>query len=231
MSKKWEYLIHTTMGLMWDEDIITRIVESGFLWNPQSEKRTDFKSYQKKINKLSETELKELKESDEHIAPFFYTQYIYSDLPLQPNQQWSYGIMDNFKGQFEDKTAVFIIDIDALKKFPFYICKFVNYGMCLFKKEDIILHSLGNLKRKPNLSKLKKFIELLVTHPKANKSYGYWASHEILFEYIPVSFIKAIAGNFSAKQHEEYTKLFKKHKLDIKLVPLSPDFHKVFDNI
>jgi hypothetical protein len=227
MTKKWEYLMHYSYNFN-DFNVIDKINEiitDGFLRFPSPESRIDFKSFQKNLSNSSDKEQK--------IPPYIYTQYIYSEIPLTPSQYWSYGQINS---SFNRSSVVFIIDIKAIRDLPFYACQHVLYGSCLYYKDNVILHGSGNLKTKPNLSKLRKFIELqikyLIDNPiKGNKNREYQYSHEILFESIPVSYIKAIAGHFTSEQKKNYMELFKKHKLDIKLVPLSPNFHKVFDNL
>lgn len=226
MTKKWEYLMHHSYNFNYpnDTDKINVIITDGFLRFPSPESRIDFKSFQKNLSNSTE------KDGHYIIPPFLYTQYIYSDLPLNPKQYWSYG---QIRSSFGRSDVVFIIDIKAIRDLPFYACQFVLYGGCLNSKDWILMHGPGNLKKKPNLSKLRKFIELVLNNYKLKgyKRREFQISHEILFESIPVSYIKAIAGHFTTEQKKKYYELFSKHKLNIKLVPLSPNFHKVFDNI
>jgi hypothetical protein len=220
MTKKWEYLMHSSTRLKNVKgDLISHIINDGFLKNPIQKFTFTFKEI-KKNPKLLEY----------NSAPFLYTQYIYSEIPLKSEQYWTF-IQGIWPKLFLDYAIVFMIDIKALQDFEFYSCKGTNFGECIFTKDkdSLIQHSSGNLKRKPNLSKLKNYIENELTIKHSMDKYS--NSHEILFESIPVSFIKAIASNFTPKQTKIYTELFKKHKLDIKLVPLSTNFHDVFDNI
>ena len=162
-----------------------------------------------------------------------YCHYIWDGLPIvYPDMQWAYNRM------------IFVMDISIAKRNEMYICDSVGYGDCVESPEARILHSKGNLKRKPNLNPLKKHI-LEDLHEnveqkkikRTNKSVSvYLMSHEVIFKgEIPLTFVKAILipkSNYKRLGNEILEEYLKQRS--IKLIPYAPytkNFHKYYEMI
>jgi hypothetical protein len=164
-----------------------------------------------------------------------YCHYIWDGLPIvYPDMKWAYN------------PIIFVMDTSIAKRNEMYICDSVSYGHCVEHPESRILHSKGNLKRKPNLNPLKKkILEDLQENveqkklKRTNKNMNvYLHSHEVIFKgKIPLTFVKAILipksnykrlGN-ETQRLEEYLK-----ERSIQLIPYAPhtkNFHKYYEMI
>jgi hypothetical protein len=149
--------------------------------------------------------------------------------------------------QWAYNPILFVMDTSIAKRNEMYICDSVSYGHCVEHPERRILHSKGNLKRKPNLNPLKKKI-LEDLHEnveqkklkRTNKNMNvYLFSHEVIFKgKIPLPFVKAILipkseykklGNDNIRRFEEY--LTQRSIQFIPYAPYTKNFHKYYDSI
>jgi hypothetical protein len=161
---------------------------------------------------------------------YIYCHYIWDGLPVYPDMKWAYD------------PIIFVMDTSIAKRNEMYICDSVSFGECV--PETRILHSKGNLKRKPNLNHLKKkilsdlheYVEQKKTK-KMKDELVYLMSHEVIFKgQIPLTFVKAILipksnykrlGNES-QILEEYLK-----QISIQLIPYdtTKNFHEYYEMI
>ena len=126
-------------------------------------------------------------------VPKIYCDYVFTDGD-------SFVINRNIS---KDNELIFIIDISILKYEPFLICNEEDLGDCSKPghEDQILLKGNGN-GIKPDLKELRK-------HLKNDPS------HEVLFDYIPINYIKAILTH---KDNIPYVKnIFK----DIKVFSVS----------
>ena len=162
-----------------------------------------------------------------------YCHYIWDGLPIvYPDMQWVY------------KRIIFVMDTSIAKRNEMYICDSVQYGHCVESPERRILHSNGNLKRKPNLNPLKKKI-LEDLHEnveqkklkRGNKKINvYLMSHEVIFKgKIPLTFVKAILIPKDEYKHPRIQRLEEYlTQRSIQLIPYAPytkNFHKYYEMI
>ena len=160
-----------------------------------------------------------------------YCHYIWDGLPVYPDMKWAYD------------PIIFVMDTSIAKRNEMYICDSGYFGECVESPESRILHSKGNLKRKPNLNPLKKkILEDLHKHvekrtKKTKKDEViYLMSHEVIFKgQIPLTFVKAILiskSNYKKLGNEipilEYLK-----QRSIQLIPYEPtnNFHEYYEMI
>ena len=118
-------------------------------------------------------------------APKIYCTYFFSD---SDNINF-----DVFKFSTKN-TLFFIFDISILKYENFLICNRWDYGRCSEPgneyEQEILLKGTGN-GIKPDLKKIRKHILSKYVDPEDEYDSSIY-SHEVLFDYIPINYIKAI---------------------------------------
>jgi hypothetical protein len=181
-----------------------------------------------------------------------YTQHEDYSEPIQNGIYALYiwdGLPENVIWYYSD-TIILVIDPIISKKNEMYICEHMSYGECIKKKDNRIMHTLGNRKTIPNLNRLKKHI--------LEKDHTFlYQRHEVVFKgKIPLQYIKAILYNKSFidindalfskyNKPKKYINILKKiknkikeKKLNIPLIefkssPSKPNlhFHQIFNSI
>ena len=134
-------------------------------------------------------------------VPGVYTYYLSNQLNTNYLSEWA--LLDYKR----NNNIVLVFDPKILKDLPFSICDSMNYGKCInqsISKEErqkyLLLNSKGNMKKNPNMNHLVKHINKLITPQLEYDNDGneimtysdFTYSHEIIFDYIPIQYIKAI---------------------------------------
>jgi len=149
--------------------------------------------------------------------PAVYTQYIFKN--LNNKKDWLY--------QGVKHSIVFVINNKILKDKPFIACNSVSYGSCFFDKLKNDFYGEGNLKEIPRLNKFENKINKDIL----NKT-DYIFSNEVLFDEIPLNYIKAILCN--RKQYKEVIKLLKEYNIDIPVIKIrvnNPNYEEILSKI
>ncbi len=179
--------------------------------------------------------------------PYVYTTYIFDTMKYKPilNNEptwhgWYYG----------DSDFIFVIDTAILKDLPFIAGDSMNYGSCKNNKKHLLIESKGSLSKKPNMNKLKNHInnfisnyydfyeEIYKTNKKeyiTNSPVTNEISHEVLFNSIPIKYIKAILIPEYAKNqwYKKYSNKLAKYNVPILFFDNKPgfDYIKFLSNI
>lgn len=130
---------------------IESILKDGFISINNKNKKVEQKMINEEINQI-------------------FTQLIYPNIPNEKIQRPHWG------------GYVIVLDKKILKDYPFYSCKIGGFydkfnNAFLPEADKVYVKSKGNLKRMPNLTKLKNIINDNLSH---NNSH-FTTSHEILF--------------------------------------------------
>jgi hypothetical protein len=132
---------------------IESILKDGFISINNKKKKVEQKMINEEINQI-------------------FTQLVYRNIPNEKIQRPHWG------------NYVIVLDEKILKDYPFYSCKiggFYDKFNNAFLSEDgkVFVKSKGNLKRMPNLTKLKNIINDILIYWVT--SVAFMHSHEILF--------------------------------------------------
>lgn len=141
-----------------------------------------------------------LKSEEHYCRKGMYCHYIFDELPrITPSFIWNFA---------QNKYPIFVLDPYICKEYEMYVCNNMKYGSCKKNKEEQIMHTAGNLKRMPVLSKLRNYIlnviYRIVEAAITDKNFpadirkdvlerSYITFHECIFsQNIPIKYIRAI---------------------------------------
>ena len=132
---------------------IESILKDGFISINNKKKKVEQKIINEEINQI-------------------FTQLIYRNIPNEKIQRPHWG------------NYVIVLDKKILKDYPFYSCEIGGFydkfnNAFLSEDDKIFVKSKGNLKRMPNLTKLKNIINNYLIYWV--NSFAFMHSHEILF--------------------------------------------------
>ena len=178
---EFENLIHATRG----DNSPIQMLKHGFL-----EPSKTFEEYN---TDYPDSQLKALQ-------PFVYCHYMFSGLHHNCKKDYAWNYLHTLLDT-KYKEIIFVIDMSIIKELPFYACASMSYGECVTNKSKLFMQSKGNLKRKPNLERIRNYIQAYIQYVenyfpnvKCNRyiRYSYIQSHEFLFHRIPVKYITKI---------------------------------------
>jgi hypothetical protein len=146
--------------------------------------------------------------------PGVYTTYLSDKIDPDYLKEWAFL---DWMGRF---NIVLIFDKSALKDLPFAICDHMSYGLCIdpenSEQTNMIMNSKGKRKTQPDMTSLVEHINKTIREsyviekekPKGlwNKFKQIWKdkepeqveynrfvfSHEVIFDQIPLKYLKAI---------------------------------------
>lgn len=214
-SQKWHYFIHSTKNRS-----ILRILKSGKINANSVAPITRYSSHPSDSN------------SDflyEGQGYGVYCNYIFDKLDFNvPFVQWDARKND---------SSTIVIDPSVAKDLEMYICDSVMWGLCQMQKRHLLKYTRGNLKRMPNMQKIKTHIlhyknppiQLSTTRRMRNQIIH---SHEVLFPDIPIKYIRAIICT-NNKHYNKVNNYVKEHNLPIKVLLSNPKmyFYQHFEQI
>ncbi len=121
---------------------------------------------------------------------YIYTHLIFNGLPQYEKILWHYS-------NNNDMPFIFVFDTSMTKEYEMHICLGLYYGSCIKNENYLLLKSNGNLKKQVSLTKVKEYIQSLLTYnlKKKYSKYTYIRTHEVLFPTISIDYVKAILIN------------------------------------
>jgi hypothetical protein len=207
VTSNWEYFVHVSRDWNILNILRTGKIKSGGSWYgnaPKTRSKTN-----RNVSKTRKTIRFNAMGHGYKYPKMVYCQYIYRDLPINPkNKYWNHDMNMG--------SPLIIIDPIIAKEKEMWVSKSISFGAGVIYPEYRIMHTDGNLDAIPDMTPLKTYIENeIALHPRKRSVYAF--SHEVMFNEIPIRYIKAILYNGSLKDDsvKQVIKHIKNHNLPI----------------